>query len=77
MEGEVAFDLGDEPAAEITNAYKKLCIAFQEKTGLELNLSYSEEMESEYWWVEGVYVLSPAGKKYQDKIEYKMWTEFG
>ena len=36
-----------------------------------------DEVDGVFWKVEGVYVLSPAGEKYKDKINRAFWTEFG
>ena len=77
IEGELGLDLDDEFAELIVKAYEKLCMEFQERTGLELDIKYSESFGNEYWEVEGVYILSPAGEKYQDKITSRQWTEFG
>jgi hypothetical protein len=58
--------------------------AFEAATGgLELGMVYhdaddrGDELDGWEFSVDGVYVLSPAGKKYSDKITRKHWTVFG
>ena len=36
-----------------------------------------DELSGGSFAVDGVYQLTPAGKKYQDKIQRKCWNEFG
>lgn len=82
----VEIDQSDEPekaANEIMDVYDKLLTVFNDKTDLDLYMSYHEaqdrgdEISGWSWSVEGVYQLSPAGKKYKDKITRKHWTVFG
>ena len=59
--------------------------AFTEKTGLTLHLGYHDpdsgdcydDIEYEYWYIEGMYQLSPAGEKYQQFITQKSFVVFG
>jgi len=83
IENELAMDLGDEDACLISNAYQFLCMDFQNKSGLSLDLKYhakedrGDEVDGYFWAVGGVYELSAAGKKYKNKIERKFWTVWG
>ena len=83
VESELSVDLDDEPCAIINNAYDKLCMVFEEKTGLTLTIRYKDcedkgdEVDGLFWAVDGVYEKTAAGKKYDDKIERKFWTNFG
>lgn len=67
----------------IDKAYSELKRVFNEKTGLFLNTVYHEaedrgdELDGGSFAVEGVYVLSEAGKKFQEKISEVAWTIFG
>ena len=67
----------------IDGVYEVLKKAFIEKTGLVLFTVYhdaeerSDELDGGSFAVDGVYVLSEAGKKFKDKIEHKEWTTFG
>lgn len=71
-------------AQNVEKAWVKLYDAFKEATGgLELGMGFHEandrgdEVDGYFFTVDGVYVLSPAGKKYNDKIIRKSWTVFG
>lgn len=83
IQGELELELEEDEALLVLNAYDKVATAFQERTDLELDLKYhnkedrGDEVDGFFWAVDGVYILSPAGKKYKDKIERKSWTVFG
>lgn len=83
IQGELELELDEDVALLVLNAYEKVCAVFEDKTGLELDLKYhnnedrGDEVDEEFWTVEGVYIFSPAGEKYKDKIERKFWTNFG
>jgi len=83
IQGELEVDLDEDVALLILNTYDGLAMAFEEKTGLTLTIRYhdkedrGDEVDGFFWEVEGVYVYSPAGEKYKDKIERKFWTNFG
>ena len=83
IQGGLDIEIGEENSLAVLNAYDDLCVAFEKKTGLELEIKYHEaddrgdEVDGFFWAVEGVYVFSPAGEKYKDKIKRKFWTEFG
>jgi hypothetical protein len=73
-----------EQAQAVTEVFGKLAEAFNKATGgLELGLQFHEaddrgdEVDGVFWTVEGVYVLSTAGKIHQDKIQRKSWTVYG
>ena len=76
--------VSEEEANNILNKWRVLCKAFYERTGgLGLDLVQHEandegdDLDGWSFCVEGVYILSEAGKKYNDKIERKFWTVFG
>jgi len=72
---------------DIKESWEEIKKEFEKKTGLELEIfSYTPEggptradeiPEGCNFSVYGVYELSPAGKKYKNKIERKTWTNFG
>lgn len=75
-------DFGDE----VIQAYDNLLNKFKEVTGLQLDLSYHDrdsegdrydDVDGAFWTVGGVYELSEAGKKYQDKITRAHYVNFG
>jgi hypothetical protein len=77
--------------AEITEAYEALQAAFIKATTvgnshLTLGIGYHDEDSGDrydevsgvYWTVaDGMYVLSPAGKKFRDKVERQFFVTFG
>ena len=75
--------LEDTESGPICDAYVELCDAFKKITDLVLDLQFhnaedrGDDVDGYFWAVEGVYVLSPAGEKYKDKIERKGWTVWG
>jgi len=83
LESELEVDFEDEQIQRILKVYDELCRVFQTKTGLELKIRYhdsddrGDEVNGFFWEVDGVYILSLAGKKYQADIERKFWTDFG
>ena len=86
IEGELSMSFDDDydVVKALIDAYDKLCMTFQDKTqGLELSIrhhdkeSRGDEVDGVFWQVEGVYVLSEAGKLHKDSIERKFWTTWG
>ena len=84
MYGELSY--GDDRDETVVKAYHKLQKAFKKATGLSLNLNYHDgencgssydDVDGIYWSVDGVYVLSPAGKKYNKYINRSFFTMFG
>ena len=80
--GEDMSDFG----GEVNQTYDELLTKFESETGLELELSYHDsysdgdrydEVDGAFWTVGGVYGLTPAGKKYVDKITRCNWVVFG
>lgn len=74
----------DEDKAEAINkAYDALCEVFNKTTGLELGVVHHEaddradDLDGGAFSVDGVYQLTPAGKKYEDSIVRKFWTTSG
>lgn len=82
-EGEMTMDMDEEPAVHILTLFEGLCGAFQAKTGLELSLNAHEaldrgdEVDGYFWTVDGVWMKTPAGEKYDDKITPKVWNVYG
>ncbi len=80
---ELEIDFGEDIAKDMVDAYVALLMAFSEKTDLVLAIRYhvkedrGDEVNGMFWEVKGagVYVYSPAGEKYKDKIDRKSWTE--
>jgi hypothetical protein len=76
----------NDPEANSAVVYKQLCEAFEKKTGLSLGVSYHDsesegsrydDVDGSYWWVEGMYQLSPAGKKMEKVVQRMFWVNFG
>ena len=81
---DIARDLGSEDTdkdSAVYKAYVSLQKAFLDKTGLELAVDCRYETEGvddgAYWFVDGMYELTPAGKKMQRYVDREMWTTFG
>jgi hypothetical protein len=74
----------DEKSKE-GKTYIELCEAFEKKTGLSLYISYHDpdngdtydDVNGVMWCVDGVYELTPAGKKHQKQIQRVSWVSFG
>jgi hypothetical protein len=80
-------------AKEILAAFRKLRAAFSEATNiptttsrLELGIAYhdsenqgcrGDELDGVYWYVDGAYELSPAGRKFKRKFERRFFTAWG
>jgi hypothetical protein len=70
---------------KVVEAYNKLLEAFQNKTGLTLGLAYHsvddgdiyDEIDGRYWYVNGMYQLTPAGEKMRDYVERKNFVQYG
>lgn len=72
---------------KIESAWDVLFVAFKKKTGgLELVPMFHDHEDSGdryddvsggFFHVDGVYDYTPAGKKFKDKIQRKMWVTFG
>ena len=85
---ETCCNVSQEEAKNILEKWEILYKMFLKETGgleldLELDLVQHEkddrgdELDGRSFAVDGVYVLSAAGKKYKNKIERKSWNEFG
>jgi hypothetical protein len=83
-------DAVSQAIRQIEVAWKRLAESFTRATmvegaGLELSPDYHnpengdryDEVEGGFFHVEGVYQLSPAGKKYGDRIERASFVVFG
>ena len=71
----------DQNGIDLINiSFNKLCQAFNEKTGLILEVVYcnceerADELDGGSFSVDGVYDLTKAGKKYIKDIKHKDWT---
>lgn len=69
---------------DIKKEWLTLVEAFEKATGgLELGMTFHEaenrgdELDGYTFTVDGVYIYSPAGEKYKDKIVRKAWTVYG
>ena len=73
------------PGWDIEKALTNLVYLFGENTGLSLCLCYYDPdkgdrydtIDEAYWSVDGVYELTPAGKKYQDIIRRETYVIYG
>ena len=79
-------DLKRNHSKEQIAAYEKLQVAFEKKTGLDLNVAYHnsedegdryDDVDGIYWYVNGMYELTPAGKKMEKYVERKNFVQFG
>ena len=84
LEGELSLTMDDEQLVQaIIEGYDALCRAFRDKIGLELSIKFhakedrGDEVDGRFWDVDGVYILSPAGKKHEKSIVRKFWTTWG
>jgi len=75
-----------DPLYNLCQAYINLCDSFKKKTGLRIELCYHDsdsmgdrydEVNGEFWAVDGVYQLTPAGRKYKKYIQRKTFVIFG
>jgi hypothetical protein len=67
-------------------AYVALCVAFEEKTGLSIGIGHHnsddegsryDDVDGAYWWVEGMYMLTPEGEKVKHIVRRHHWVTFG
>ena len=75
----------EDCSKEILEAYVNLTTAFEKKTGLSLYLGFHDKTEEgdryddvdgAYFWVDKVFTLTPAGKKYQKHITRCNFVQF-
>ena len=79
----------DEESKEYV-AYKKLADAFKKETGLELGIGFHDQDETgdryddidgAFFWIDGMYDLTPAGKALKDKcgdaVSRKFFVQYG
>jgi hypothetical protein len=73
-------------SVKVHKKYRKLRAAFKRKTKLTLELHYHnsddqgscyDDVSGVYWSVDGMYQLSPAGKKLSKMVERKFFVTFG
>jgi len=76
----------DNVSVNVQEKYLKLRAAFMKKTRLELELRFHDsddagdcydEVNGAFWSVDGMYQLSPAGKKMSKVIERKFFVTHG
>jgi len=85
-------DANEEGKKEIKSAWESLVKVFNESTKLELNIGYHscddegdryDEVDGAYFYVSGMYQLSPEGKELQEKlggelaVERRFFVTFG
>lgn len=69
--------------AELTGCYEAVMAKFKEQTDLDLQIRYhtkeddGDEASGTFWEIEGVYMLTLAGKKHQKDITRMFWTTWG
>jgi len=71
--------------SKIRKSYSALVKAFEKKTKLELYLAYHDcddgdiydDIDGRYWGVDGMYQLTPAGKKMNKYIKRQTFVNFG
>ena len=69
----------------VVESYQKLQNAFNKKTYLKIRIQYHDAEESDrgddingaFFAVDGMYQLTPAGKKYKDIVVRKFYVTFG
>jgi len=70
----------------ILKAYETLQEQFEKFTGLSLGLGYHDvdesgdcydDVDGGYFWVDGMYELTEAGKKYKNIVDRKCFVTFG
>lgn len=71
---------------EVHKAFVNLKKAFEKKTGLSLSIGYHDsendgdcydQISGIYWAIDGMYQLTPAGKKMNKYVERKTFVQFG
>lgn len=71
---------------DVMKTYLALFHAFKKKTGLDLGLAYHsssddgdryDDVDGAYWYVDGMYQLTKAGKKMKKYVERKNFVTFG
>jgi hypothetical protein len=76
----------DEVSGNVVIYFRKLQKAFEKKTGLSLCIGYHsadddgdryDDIDGIYWSVDGMYQLTPAGKKMKKYVERKTFVQFG
>jgi len=82
----ICCEIEGECGEEISKAYEKLCRAFKKKTGLSLSINFHDkqdegdrydEVDGPYWIVDGMYELTPAGRKMEGKVQRRLFVHFG
>lgn len=80
------FEAYDDLDEAVKTAFIDLQIDFNKKTGLELSMGYHDadgegdrydDVDGAFWTVEGMYELTPAGKKIGGLVSRKFWVTFG
>lgn len=80
------FEDFDDTDKDVVKAYEALCDAFKKKTGLELGLAFHnqhddgdryDEISGLFWYVNGMYELTKAGKKMKKFVERKTFVQYG
>lgn len=84
---DIMYESEDVLTPKIKKAFKALTTAFEKKTGgLKVGLGFHDVEESgdryddvngAYFWVDGMYQITPAGKKFSKIIDRKFFVTFG
>jgi len=78
-------EYSDAENPEVVDTYNRLITTFEEKTGLGLYFDYHSEengdryddVQGAFWAVDGMYELSEAGKKLENKVHRCSYVTFG
>ena len=78
-----SFSIDEDNFEKLNKCWETLQKLFKRFTGLELSLVHHTKddrgviFDGGSFSVEGVYGFTPAGEKYKNKIERKVWNKFG
>ena len=82
-----ALEFGEEVEASIEEAWLALQEEFAAVTGgLTLGINHHDsadcgdrydEVDGVYWYIEGMYQLTPAGERLGDRVRCRSWVQFG
>jgi len=86
---EFSEDLGDiskDENKELKGFYKEIQCEFEKETGLTVFIGYHDSgsngscydaVDGVYWWVDGMYELTPAGDKMKGIVSREGWVTYG
>ena len=86
LESEIDDNAARELTTQLQDAWDRLTVAFDNKTGLTLSIYYYNEEDGVwdyrydehgcFFCVNGVWDRTPAGEKYKDYIQHCSWTVY-